>query len=149
MQNNTLYQSSFRTCHCHFHGAFSRYFPGENIPTKMHHMLEDHAVDWIRSNQHIGFGLMGEQGAESIHARFNHLYQTYCTVSSSTSHPVEKLKYIMKEHLLSISPTLPYFLPSNFSLPSLPCSVLSLYPLSSWSTQLSLPPLPTKSVTSF
>ena len=77
-------------------------FPGENIPIKMH-MLEDHAVDWIRSN--IGFGFMGEQGAKSIHARFNRLYQNYCTVFS-TSHPVEKLKYIMKEHLLSISPTL-------------------------------------------
>ncbi|KAL5493971.1 hypothetical protein EMCRGX_G015225 [Ephydatia muelleri] len=87
-----------------FMAHFRATFPGENIPIKMH-MLEDHAVDWIRSNQHIGFGLMGEQGAESIHARFNRLYQTYSTVSS-TSHPVEKLKYIMKEHLLSISPTL-------------------------------------------
>ena len=87
-----------------FMAHFLATFPGENIPIKLH-MLEDHAVDWIRSNQHIGFGLMGEQGAESIHARFNRLYQTYCTVSS-TSHPVEKLKYIMMEHLLSISPTL-------------------------------------------
>ncbi|KAL5510583.1 hypothetical protein EMCRGX_G006149 [Ephydatia muelleri] len=87
-----------------FMAHFRATFPGENIPIKMH-MLEDHAVDWIRSNQHIGFGLMGEQGAESIHARFNRLYQTYSTVSS-TSHPVEKLKSIMKEHLLSISPTL-------------------------------------------
>ncbi|KAL5506255.1 hypothetical protein EMCRGX_G007860 [Ephydatia muelleri] len=87
-----------------FMAHFRATFPGENIPIKMH-MLEDHAVDRIRSNQHIGFGLMGEQGAESIHARFNRLYQTYSTVSS-TSHPVEKLKYIMKEHLLSISPTL-------------------------------------------
>ena len=89
-----------------FMAHFRATFPGENIPIKMH-MLEDHAVDWIQSNQHIGFGLMGEQGAESIHARFNRLYQTYCTVSS-TIRPVEKLiiKYIMKEHLLSISPTL-------------------------------------------
>ena len=53
-----------------FVAHFRATFPGENIPIKMH-MLEDHAVDWIRSNQHIGFGLMGEQGAESIHARFN------------------------------------------------------------------------------
>ena len=53
-----------------FMAHFRATFPGENIPIKMH-MLEDHAVDWIRSNQHIGFGLMGEQGAESIHARFN------------------------------------------------------------------------------
>ena len=54
-----------------FMAHFRATFPGENIPIKMH-MLEDHAVDWIRSNQHIGFGLMGEQrAAESIHARFN------------------------------------------------------------------------------
>ena len=66
-------------------------------------MLEDYAVDRITSNQHIGFGLMGEQGAESIHARFNRLYKL---TARSPQPVVEKLKYIMKEHLLSISPTL-------------------------------------------
>ena len=36
------------------------------------HLLEDHLVEWI-STHHAGFGLpvMGEQGAESIHAKFN------------------------------------------------------------------------------
>ena len=89
-------------------GAFMTHFrstyPGESIPIKMH-LLEDHTVSWIRANHFIGFGLMGEQGAESIHAKFNRLYSTYCT-TSSTTHQLEKLKYIMKEHLLNISPTL-------------------------------------------
>lgn len=31
------------------------------------HMLEEHVVPWLRM-WHVGFGLMGEQGAESIHA---------------------------------------------------------------------------------
>lgn len=36
------------------------------------HMLEDHAVEWIKQ-RNVGIGLLGEQGAESIHARFNTL----------------------------------------------------------------------------
>ena len=96
MKCSTLHVSQCKIIHHHLEHAIATFmahfratFPGENIPIKMH-MLEDHAVDWIQSNQHIGFGLMGEQGAESIHARFNRLYQTYCTVPS-TSHPVESL----------------------------------------------------------
>ena len=82
---------------------FRSTFPDESIPIKMH-TLEDHATDWIRMNQRMGFGLIGEEGAESIHARFNRLYSTYCTVSSTT-HPVDKLKYIMKEHLVYLPPS--------------------------------------------
>ena len=47
----------------------------ESIPIQMH-MLENQ-VDWIQSNQNIGFGLISEQGAKSMHARFNRLYQAY------------------------------------------------------------------------
>ena len=32
------------------------------------HLLEDHMVEWISTHQ-AGCGLMGEQGAESIHAK--------------------------------------------------------------------------------
>ena len=42
-------EHAIATFTAHFHATF----PGENIPIKMH-MLEDHAVDWIRSNQYIG-----------------------------------------------------------------------------------------------
>ena len=61
--------------------------------------LEDHMVDWLSSHQ-AGCGLMGEQGAESIHATFNSLARTY----SGIRDPKLKLKSIMKEHYLNISP---------------------------------------------
>ena len=40
--------------------------PQASILPKMH-ILEDHVVPWMR-RWRIGAGLMGEQGAESIHA---------------------------------------------------------------------------------
>jgi len=46
-------------------------FPLATVLPKMH-ILEDHIVPWIRQWQ-VGFGFMGEQGAESIHAYFNSL----------------------------------------------------------------------------
>ncbi|XP_062502539.1 uncharacterized protein LOC134179620 [Corticium candelabrum] len=39
------------------------------------HMLEEHVVPWIRRWK-LGLGFHGEQGAESIHARFNALQRT-------------------------------------------------------------------------
>ena len=46
---------------------FRAYSSGQKIVSvvlhflvRTRHMLEDHAVEWIRSKQHIGFGLMGE-----------------------------------------------------------------------------------------
>ena len=43
-------------------------FGGIKRTVKMH-LLEDHMVDWMSAHQ-AGCGLMGEQGAESIHAKF-------------------------------------------------------------------------------
>ena len=57
------------------------------------HLLEDHMVEWISSHQ-AGYDLMGEQGAESIHAKFNSLIRTY----SGIRNPTAKLKSIMNEH---------------------------------------------------
>ena len=34
--------------------------------------MEDHEVQWA-NNYHAGFGHLGEEGAESIHAKFNRL----------------------------------------------------------------------------
>ena len=34
------------------------------------HMFQDHAVEWVKA-RNVDFGLLGEQGAEPIHARFN------------------------------------------------------------------------------
>ena len=75
-------------------------FPWATVLPKMH-LLEEHVVPWLR-RWHIGFGLMGEQGAESIHAYFNGLKRTY---SVYDPYPVKQLKQMMKEHLLHIAPS--------------------------------------------
>ena len=75
-------------------------FGGMKRTVKMH-LLEDHMVDWLSKHQ-AGCGLMGVQGAESIHAKFNSLARTYSRIRD----PKLKLKSIMKEHYLNVSPHL-------------------------------------------
>ena len=43
-------------------------FGGMKRTVKMH-LLEDHIMEWMSTHQ-AGCGLMGEQGVESIHAKF-------------------------------------------------------------------------------
>jgi hypothetical protein len=50
-------------------------FPESRVTPKLH-MLEDHVVPFIRQWR-VGLGMMSEQGAESIHARFNALERTF------------------------------------------------------------------------
>lgn len=52
-------------------------FKGVRRSVKMH-ILEHHMQEWIGSH-HAGCGLMGEQGAESIHSQFNSLGSIYKT----------------------------------------------------------------------
>ena len=73
-------------------------FPTATVIPKMH-MLEEHFIPWLKK-WHLGFGLMGEQGAESIHAYFNSLKKTYAGIPD----PVDRLRHTMKEHMLHISP---------------------------------------------
>ena len=73
-------------------------FKGTRRTIKMH-ILEHHMLDYIRSHL-TGCGLMGEQGAKSIHSQFNSLAATYKTIPD----PIVRLKCIMKErvqHLLN------------------------------------------------
>ena len=50
-------------------GFYRENFPEASILGKMH-LLEVHTIPWL--HQHgVGLGLMGEQGAESIHASIN------------------------------------------------------------------------------
>ena len=77
---------------------FRESFPQATVPIKMH-VLEDHAVPWAKSFR-VGFGLLDEQGAESIHAKFTRLSPSYTTITDNVQH----LLYIVKEHLISISP---------------------------------------------
>ena len=65
------------------------------------HILEDHVVPWME-HWHVASGLMGEQGAEQIHAHINSLLRTYTGVAD----PVKRLAYVMKEHQLQTAPTL-------------------------------------------
>ncbi len=53
---------------------------------------------------------MGEQGAESIHAHIMHLEQTHQGIAND----VDRLHYIMKEHMLESAPSLTY--PSDHHL---------------------------------
>jgi hypothetical protein len=71
---------------------FRQTFPSATIPPKMH-MLEDHTMEWVRARS-VGFGLLGEQGAESIHSRFNYLGRNFAPLAKG----VERLRSIMKEH---------------------------------------------------
>ena len=73
-------------------------FPEATVLPKMH-MLEGHVIPWLRK-WHVGFGMMGEQGAESIHKYFNNLGRRYCSVPRS----IDRLKLMLTEHLLHISP---------------------------------------------
>ena len=65
-------------------------FPEAIILPKMH-ILEDHVVPWF-SRWHLGFGLMGEQGAESIHAHLMRMERNFQGIANE----VDRYKYIFK-----------------------------------------------------
>lgn len=75
-------------------------FPKATILPKIP-LLEDHMLDWLRK-YHLGAGLMGEQGAESIHAHLNRLESTY----SSNPNRVDRLKYFFRMYNLETEPSL-------------------------------------------
>ena len=68
-------------------------FPEATVLPKMH-MLKEHVIPWLRE-WHIGFRMMGEQGAESIHKYFNNFGHRYCSVPRRS----DKLKLMIKEHI--------------------------------------------------
>ena len=75
-------------------------FPHATVMPKMH-ILEHHVVPWMR-RWNIGAGLMGEQGAESVHSHFHRLEATYCGIPNR----LDRLTYIFREHILETSPPL-------------------------------------------
>ncbi|KAL5483857.1 hypothetical protein EMCRGX_G020274 [Ephydatia muelleri] len=85
-----------------FMELFRTNFPKGTIPIKMH-MVEDHAVQWARST-HVGFGLLGEQGAESVHAKFNNLARAYSAIKGKLVIPKTK-NWSWIERLLNICDT--------------------------------------------
>ena len=109
-------------------------FPEATILPKMH-ILEDHTVSWMR-RWHLGAGMMGEQGAESIHAHMMRLDQIHQGIAND----VERLKYCVKEHALESAPSLVSLRPSprpykKGSLIPLapPLNLLSIIPSHSYS----------------
>ena len=53
-------------------------------------------MQWVNTN-HVGFGLLGEQGDESIHAKFNRLGLAFGSIKDH----MQNLMCIVKEPLLS------------------------------------------------
>ncbi len=81
-------------------------FPKASILPKMH-ILEDHVVPWMR-RWRMGSGIMGEQGAESIHAHLMRLERIYQGIPNE----VDRLLYIFKEQALESDPSLTTLRPS-------------------------------------
>lgn len=75
-------------------------YPKATIIPKMH-LLEDHMVDWMK-RFHLGPGLMGEQGAESIHAHLNRLEATY----GGMRNKLDRLKHIFQMYSIETAPSL-------------------------------------------
>ena len=73
-------------------------FPTSTVTPKMH-ILESHVVPFLR-RWHFGFGVLGDQGIESIHPYFNALACTY----NSVRLPEQKLLLMLKEHMLHVAP---------------------------------------------
>ncbi len=70
-------------------------FPDVNIILK-HHLLEDHVTEWLERWQ-FGFGLFGEQGFESIHAKMNTIEDS----KRGFSDDVKRGIAVLKSHLIS------------------------------------------------
>ena len=82
-------------------------FPQASVLPKMH-LMEEHMVTWIQKF-HLGFGTMGEQGAESIHASFNSIERSFACMIHNR---VERLMAVVREHHLRVSPTNVAMLPA-------------------------------------
>lgn len=81
-----------------FMAYYRSQFPTSTVTPKLH-MLEEHVVPWIKK-WGVGFGLLGEQGAESIHAYFNDLKLRFGSIPDR----LQRLKQIMVEHHLHVAP---------------------------------------------
>ena len=75
-------------------------FPDASVLPKMH-LMEDHMVPWMEKF-HVGLGLKGEQGAESIHASINGIKRAYANMPDR----VKRLHCILLEHHRHVCPVL-------------------------------------------
>ena len=82
-----------------FMSYYRRVFPEASVTVKLH-MMEEHLVPFLKKWKGIGFGLMAEQGAESIHHEFNDLTRRFASIPDTTS----RLGYVLREHHLRCCP---------------------------------------------
>ncbi len=82
-------------------------FPSASIPLKFH-LIEDHVVPWLKRYP-FGFGLMGEQGAESVHAQVNRIKRRYVAMRSGT----KRLQSTIEEQHLKCAPELKGHIPEK------------------------------------
>ena len=73
-------------------------FPNASVTPKMH-LLERHTVKQV-SKWKFGMGLLGEQGAESIHSNFNDIERAYLGIPNKK----DRLLRVTQEHHLRIDP---------------------------------------------
>ena len=55
-------------------------------------------MEWVRARS-VGFGLLGEQGAESIHSRFNYLGRNFAPLVNPSlllEHRVGEVPWLIK-----------------------------------------------------
>lgn len=90
---HVLFKLTYQDNHGILQGEISS---GNYSPKNAHTGSTCHSIhEW-----HIGLGLIGEQGAESIHAYFNRLKRTYSNIPNEVDH----LKYMMNEHFPQVAP---------------------------------------------
>ena len=83
-----------------FLAFYRKEFPRATILLKMH-IMEDHVIPWLR-RWHVDAGLMGEQGAESLHSAIHSMEERYDSISNR----LDRLKYIVNEHNILTAPAL-------------------------------------------
>ena len=71
---------------------YGQHFSESTVLPQMH-ILESHIPDWIKKWD-TGLGLMGEQGAESVHEELNEIEPSYRTMPNGVDH----LRCDIEEH---------------------------------------------------
>ena len=69
----------------------------QNCDTKVKH--ESHAIHFLK-RRGAGFGMYGDQGAESLRTNFSTLHHSYCRMKPNS----RRLELMMREHLARIHP---------------------------------------------
>ena len=96
-----LYKPLPLVCHIlTFMNFYREKWPESSITPKLH-LLEEHTIEFLRQWR-VGFGMLGEQGAESIHAAYNNLKRVYANVHDRE----QQLRLVTQEHHRRVCPLL-------------------------------------------